>query len=200
MGVSTCNMCNQFTTSCSCTSTCNPCRVTLKHLLVNGQNSNQETIEFLGSTIGQNIIQDGCGYKLQLRIPGVSYDSTTQILSVEDGDGNIDNIDLGVDIYVNNGSFNGTSLILNDTDAGTPDINVDLSGLRATITTNANGSVTINNGAGSSATLGWVSTQTYTITNVTWDRAYNADSTDVDELADVVWTLIDDLRSAGIIL
>lgn len=42
--------------------------------------------------------------------------------------------------------------------------------------------------------------QTYAITNVTTDRAYNADLTTVDELADTLGTLIADLKAAKIIL
>lgn len=40
---------------------------------------------------------------------------------------------------------------------------------------------------------------TYTVTNVSTDRAYNANSTTVDELADVLGTLIADLRAANIV-
>lgn len=39
----------------------------------------------------------------------------------------------------------------------------------------------------------------YTITNVTTDRAYDADATSVDEIADVLGTLIADLQLTGII-
>ena len=42
--------------------------------------------------------------------------------------------------------------------------------------------------------------QTYTPTNVTTDRSYDANSTSLDELADVVGTLIADLQTSGIIL
>ena len=41
---------------------------------------------------------------------------------------------------------------------------------------------------------------TYTVTNVTTDRAYNADSTGTNELADVLGTLIADLRAIGLVL
>lgn len=41
--------------------------------------------------------------------------------------------------------------------------------------------------------------QTYTATNVTTDRAFDADTVAVAELADVVGTLIADLRAAGIV-
>jgi hypothetical protein len=41
--------------------------------------------------------------------------------------------------------------------------------------------------------------QTYTITNVTTDRAYDANSTTVAELADVLGTLIADFQAAGIL-
>lgn len=38
-----------------------------------------------------------------------------------------------------------------------------------------------------------------TISNVTTDRTYDADSTTTDELADVLGTLISDLRTKGVI-
>lgn len=41
--------------------------------------------------------------------------------------------------------------------------------------------------------------RTYLATNVTTDRAYDANATTIDELADVLGTLIADLRAAGII-
>lgn len=40
---------------------------------------------------------------------------------------------------------------------------------------------------------------TYSVTNVTTDRSYDANSLTVDELADVVGTLISDLQAAGIL-
>jgi len=42
--------------------------------------------------------------------------------------------------------------------------------------------------------------QTYTPSNVTTDRTFDADSTTLDEIADVVGTLIADLKTSGIIL
>ena len=42
--------------------------------------------------------------------------------------------------------------------------------------------------------------QTYTPTNVTTDRAFDANATTLDELADVVGTLIADLKTSGVIL
>lgn len=41
--------------------------------------------------------------------------------------------------------------------------------------------------------------ETYTPTNVTTDRSYDADSTTVAELGDVLGTLIADLQTAGIL-
>jgi hypothetical protein len=41
--------------------------------------------------------------------------------------------------------------------------------------------------------------QTYTVQNVSVDRAYDADSTTIDELADIVGTLITDLQSVNIL-
>lgn len=42
--------------------------------------------------------------------------------------------------------------------------------------------------------------ETYTVTNGTTDRTFNANSTTVNELADVLNTLITDLRTAGVLL
>ena len=41
------------------------------------------------------------------------------------------------------------------------------------------------------------SASTYTTTNVTPDRSFDANATSIDELADVVGTLIADLKVAG---
>ena len=54
--------------------------------------------------------------------------------------------------------------------------------------------------AGATTRLTWGTPQTYTVTNVTTDRAYDANATSLDELADVLGTLIGDLRARGIIL
>jgi len=48
-------------------------------------------------------------------------------------------------------------------------------------------------------TTDWETGATYTETNVVVDRSYDADSSSVDELADVLGTLIADLRSVNII-
>ena len=40
---------------------------------------------------------------------------------------------------------------------------------------------------------------TYTESNVTTDRSFNANSTTIDELADVLGTLIADLRARGVV-
>ena len=42
--------------------------------------------------------------------------------------------------------------------------------------------------------------QTYAITNVTTDRAYDANATTLDEVADTLGTLIEDLRSLGLVI
>lgn len=41
--------------------------------------------------------------------------------------------------------------------------------------------------------------QTYSVSNVTTDRAYDANSTTIDEIADVLGTLLADLRAKGIV-
>lgn len=55
------------------------------------------------------------------------------------------------------------------------------------------------NESGESTRLSFPAPQTYTESNVTTDRALNANSTSIDELADVVGTLIGDLRARGIV-
>lgn len=55
------------------------------------------------------------------------------------------------------------------------------------------------NEAGEITRLTWPAPQTYTVTNVTPDRSYDADATTLDEIADVLGTLIDDLRNRGIV-
>tara|TARA_R100001163_G_scaffold65749_2_gene64469 strand:- start:771 stop:1019 length:249 start_codon:yes stop_codon:yes gene_type:complete len=50
-----------------------------------------------------------------------------------------------------------------------------------------------------SATNLAASSSRYTVTNVTTDRALDADSTSTAELADVLGTLITDLRERGVI-
>jgi hypothetical protein len=39
----------------------------------------------------------------------------------------------------------------------------------------------------------------WSITNLTTDRSYNANSTTIDEIADVLGTLIEDLKNTGVI-
>ena len=43
------------------------------------------------------------------------------------------------------------------------------------------------------------SSSTYTISNVTTDRAFDADSTTLAEIADVLGTLITDLKNKGVV-
>lgn len=51
------------------------------------------------------------------------------------------------------------------------------------------------------AGIAWKGTvPTYTASNVTTDRSYDADATTLDELADILGTLLSDLRTFGIIL
>ena len=54
-------------------------------------------------------------------------------------------------------------------------------------------------GAGVEHSLAYNSGETYTTSNVSTDRAIDADSTTVDEIADVLSTLIEDLKTAGIL-
>lgn len=63
----------------------------------------------------------------------------------------------------------------------------------------AGSAITITNGAGSITVALTGTAQTYTETNVTTDRAFDADTVAIAELADVVGTLIADLRARGIV-
>ena len=56
------------------------------------------------------------------------------------------------------------------------------------------------NEAGETTRLTWGTPQTYAESNVTTDRTYDANATSLDELADVLGTLLADLRARGIIL
>lgn len=59
--------------------------------------------------------------------------------------------------------------------------------------------ITITNAAGSITVALSGSAQTYTETNVTTDRSYDADLTTLAEVADVLGTLIADLRGRGVV-
>jgi hypothetical protein len=54
-------------------------------------------------------------------------------------------------------------------------------------------------GVGFYGTTPVVQSSAYSVTNVTTDRTYNADSTTINEVADVLGTLIADLKATGII-
>lgn len=64
-----------------------------------------------------------------------------------------------------------------------------------------NGHVTVTNSSGSwkVTNKSYETNETYTATNVTPDRAFDADTIDITELADVVGTLLADLRAVGIV-
>jgi hypothetical protein len=72
------------------------------------------------------------------------------------------------------------------------------SGTGAMILTGASG-VRINGSFGFGATPSAVTTGYTTFTNLTTDRTCNANATTVDELADILGTLIEDLKAKGII-
>lgn len=55
------------------------------------------------------------------------------------------------------------------------------------------------NEAGESTRLTYPAPETYSVSNVTTDRTYDANSTSIDELADVLGSLIADLRARGIV-
>lgn len=54
-------------------------------------------------------------------------------------------------------------------------------------------------GGGGGASLPFTPAPAYTTTNVSADRAYDADSTSLDEIADILGTLLADLKTAGVI-
>jgi len=100
------------------------------------------------------------------------------------------------------GSANGTFIGVNIASAFTGNIlDVQVDGVSFIKVTNSQ-AITLG---GSSSTLGFYG-QTpaarpaaYTTSNVTTDRTYNADATSVDELADILGTLIADLKSIGLL-
>ena len=67
-----------------------------------------------------------------------------------------------------------------------------------TVVHNRFDSTTVVNGTGS-VLIKAIESSAYTPTNVSTDRAYDANSTTTDELADVLGTLIADLQANGII-
>lgn len=72
-------------------------------------------------------------------------------------------------------------------------INVDASNDDITIMSNASGKVGFFGATPSVQDTGW------SVTNETTDRVYDTDSTTVNELADVLGTLIEELKSKGLI-
>jgi hypothetical protein len=90
----------------------------------------------------------------------------------------------------NNAAPTDGQLLIGDTAEGVFDA--------ATLT--AGNGIAITNGAGAiTLALAGGASQTYTETNVTTDRAYDANATTLDEVADVLGTLIGDLRTRGIV-
>lgn len=63
----------------------------------------------------------------------------------------------------------------------------------------SNGQLLVANSAATPGVAWQGTAQTYTVTNGTTDRSYDADTVVVAELADVVFTLIEDLKSFGIL-
>jgi hypothetical protein len=84
-----------------------------------------------------------------------------------------------------------SSLFLKDTAAN---IEVKIQVADATISADRTLTIDLRN---ANRTLSFLK-QTYTETNVTTDRAFDANATTLDEIADVLGTLIQDLRAAGI--
>lgn len=98
---------------------------------------------------GQGVVRDAVTGELSSPAGSLSYTPGTGILIYDNGQGGTQNIDLSAfltDIYVNGASFDaGTNIItFTDTDAGTPDVTVDLSALLG-VSTDASNSLT--NGA-----------------------------------------------------
>jgi hypothetical protein len=100
------------------------------------------------------------------------------------------------------GSANGTFLGINIASAFTGNIlDIQIDGVTFVKITNTK-AITIGS---SSSTLGFYGQtpaarpSAYTVTNSSTDRAFNADATSIDELADVLGTLITDLKTLGLL-
>lgn len=78
-------------------------------------------------------------------------------------------------------------------------ITVDLPGGTDLMTIIAGGRCHVQTYTDSSGVPQYVTFQAYTLTNVSADRAFDADSTSTAELADVLGTLIADLKVRGLI-
>jgi len=99
----------------------------------------------------------------------------------------------------NNFQATGTGNVFISTDLGG---NVNIQGLKYPKFDGLLGHVLTTDGAGNlTFQVADVSSvaETYTPTNVSTDRAYDANSTTLDEIADVLGTLIADLKTSGII-
>lgn len=85
--------------------------------------------------------------------------------------------------------------------AGLQPLDSDLTAIAAlTTTTFGRGLLELANAAALRTAAGIATGQTYTPSNVSADRSYDANATTLDEIADVLGTLIADLQTAGIIL
>lgn len=100
------------------------------------------------------------------------------------------------------GSASGTFIGINIASAFTGNIlDVQIDGVTFVKITNTN-AITLGN---SSSTLGFYGQtpaarpSAYTVTNSSTDRAFDADATSIDELADVLGTLITDLKTLGLL-
>lgn len=85
-------------------------------------------------------------------LTALSYNATTTVLTYTDEAGNASTIDLSAlttDLYITGASFNATTtvLTLSDADGVSPDVTVDLSTLKGTLTDNADGTYTYTSGA-----------------------------------------------------
>jgi hypothetical protein len=100
------------------------------------------------------------------------------------------------------GSANGTFIGLNTASGFTGNIiDIQVAGVTFIKVTNSK-AITIGSSA---STLGFfgqtpaVRPSAYTASNVTTDRSYDADATSIDEIADVLGTLITDLKNLGLL-
>lgn len=163
MAVPICGMCNTFQTKCTCNTICIPkcpttCTTPIRGLTVNGFSSPTWLVNILWDCLTQEVVDDGCKQVHQIKFPCVSADADNSL--VLGSDGNFFVQAPAMDIYVDNGSFDGTTntLTLTDNDAATPDISIDLSGLVSDLVDNWDGTFTHTSWDGTVTTIDYSTT------------------------------------------
>ncbi len=134
-------------------------------------------------------------------LPAISYESSTNVRTVTNADGVV----LNAPVADTNVTFTNPALALRIETGGLGMQNISApASVRADSFTMYANDITAGNSAPHFRTEGGnviklFTSSAYTITNVSADRAYDANSTSLDEIADCLGTLIADLKLTGIL-